>query len=240
MPQGLVHLGEARGNDHMHSRLSLEPCRGVSRRKLLLRTAAGAAGGLLAGPAAVFAQQCRPTAPDVLGPFYRGGAPARAKLADVDEAGDVLVLSGTVYAPDCRTPLPGALLDVWQADSKGLYDIGKPANLTERERFHLRGRLLTDAQGRYEIETIVPGSYPIPPGLPGLEQFAGRMRPAHIHFLVMHPMFGPLTTQLYFKGDPHLGEDPWAKPSLAIDLVSKAAGGITRRQGTFDIVLAAP
>lgn len=222
----------------MTSRLILVPGRSVSRRKLLLKTAAVAAGGLIAAPA-VFAQQCRPTAADVLGPFYRGGAPARAKLADAGEAGEPLLVSGTVYAPDCRTPLAGALLDVWQADSKGLYDIDKPSNLAEREPLKLRGRLLTDAQGRYEIETIMPGRYPIPPGLPGLEQFAGRTRPAHIHIIVMHPMFGPLTTQLYFKGDPHLGNDPWAKPSLAIDLDAKATGGTTRRQGKFDIVLAA-
>jgi hypothetical protein len=49
-----------------------------------------------------------------------------------------------------------------------------------------------------------------------------------------------LTTQLYFKGDPYLSQDPWAKPSLAIDLDSRKIGGTTRRQGTFNIVLAAP
>jgi len=53
-------------------------------------------------------------------------------------------------------------------------------------------------------------------------------------------MFGPLTTQLYFKGDPHLSDDPWAKTALAIDLEPKSIGGTMRRQGTFNIVLAAP
>ena len=142
--------------------------------------------------------------------------------------------------PDCRTPLPGALLDVWQADHAGQYDIKEPASLTDRTPLRLRGRLLTDAQGHYEIETIVPGRYPIPPGLPGLEQYAGRTRPAHVHFTVMHPLFGPLTTQLYFKGDPYLSQDPWAKPSLAIDLESRATGGAKRLVGKFDIVLARP
>jgi catechol 1,2-dioxygenase len=56
----------------------------------------------------------------------------------------------------------------------------------------------------------------------------------------MHPTFGPLTTQLYFKGDPHLADDPWAKASLAIDLETKAMGAAARRQGRFDMVLAAP
>ena len=218
----------------------LNASRPLSRRALLLQTATAMAGGLLVAPATAIAQQCLPTSADVLGPFYRTGAPARAKLTDPGESGDLLVVSGTVYGPDCRTPLPGALLDVWQADHAGLYDIKEPANLTDRTSFRLRGRLLTDAQGRYEIETIVPGRYPIPPGLPGLEQYAGRTRPAHIHFIVMHPLYGPLTTQLYFKGDPYLSQDPWAKPSLAIDLESRATANARRLHGVFNIVLARP
>jgi catechol 1,2-dioxygenase len=198
------------------------------------------AGGLLAIPGTGLAQQCRPTPADVLGPFYRAGAAGRSKLTDPGEPGEVLVVSGTVYGPDCRTPLPGALLDVWQADHAGQYDISQPAGLDERENFRLRGRLLTDARGRYEIETIVPGRYPIPPGLPGLEQYAGRTRPAHIHFIVMHPLYGPLTTQLYFKGDPHLGQDPWARPALAINLESHGTGAARRHRGEFNVVLARP
>ena len=212
----------------------------ISRRALLRQTATAMAGGLLGVPATGLAQQCPPTPADVLGPFYRGGAPARTKLTDPGEPGDVLVVSGTVYGPDCRTPLPGALLDVWQADHAGLYEIKEPETLTDRGQFRLRGRLLSDAQGRYEIETIVPGRYPIPPGLPGLERYAGRTRPAHIHFIVMHPLFGPLTTQLYFKGDPYLSQDPWAKPSLAIDLASQPTGDAKRLHGMFNIVLARP
>jgi catechol 1,2-dioxygenase len=211
-----------------------------SRRALLRQSASVVAAGLLGVPAAGLAQQCLPTSSDVLGPFYRAGAPARTRLTDPGEAGDVLVVTGTVYAPDCRTPLAGAVLDVWQADHAGHYDIKEPANFTDRTQFRLRGRLLTDAQGHYEIETILPGRYPIPPGLPGLEQYAGRTRPAHVHFLVMHPLFGPLTTQLYFKGDPHLGQDPWAKPSLAIDLESQTSGNAKRLFGKFNIVLAKP
>jgi catechol 1,2-dioxygenase len=212
----------------------------VSRRTLLGRAATLVAGGLLGVPATGAAQPCRPTAPDVLGPFYRGGAPARARLTDPGEPGEVLVVSGTVYGPDCRTPLRGALLDVWQADHRGQYDIQEPASLAERTPFRLRGRLLTDARGRYEIETILPGRYPIPPGLPGLEQHAGRTRPAHVHVLVMHPLYGPLTTQLYFRGDPYLAGDPWAKPSLAVALEPRGTGADKRLVGTFDIVLAGP
>ena len=100
----------------------------------------------------------------------------------------------------------------------------------------MRGLLYTNQRGQYEIETIVPGRYPIPPNLPGLEKYAGRTRPAHIHFRVMESLHVPVTTQLYFKEDPFVAKDPWArhKPSLAIDL--KQDGKL--RRGVFDIVLA--
>jgi catechol 1,2-dioxygenase len=146
------------------------------------------------------------------------------------------VLTGTVFSSDCRTPVPGALIEVWQANSAGLYDTNKPGNFTETSAFHLRGMMYTGEMGQYEIETIVPGRYPIPPNLPGLEKYAGLMRPAHIHFRVMESLHVPLTTQLYFKGDPFVAGDPWAghKQSLAIDLTQD---GKVRR-GVFDIVLA--
>ena len=82
----------------------------------------------------------------------------------------------------------------------------------------------------------MPGRYPIPPNLPGLEKYAGLMRPAHIHFRVSESLHIPLTTQLYFKDDPYIAKDPWAssKPSLAIGL--KQDGELLR--GVFDLVLA--
>ena len=80
--------------------------------------------------------------------------------------------------------------------------------------------MLTDQQGNYEFETIMPGRYPVPPNLPGLEKYAGLTRPAHVHFRVSELLHIPLTTQLYFKDDPHIAKDPWAsrKPSMAIGL----------------------
>jgi catechol 1,2-dioxygenase len=170
-----------------------------------------------------------------MGPFYRFGAPFRSRLADANEPGDRLMLTGTVFSADCQTPIPGALIEVWQANQAGLYDTNTPGNFTQASKFHLRGMLYTDEMGRYEIETIVPGRYPVPPNLPGLEQYAGLTRPAHIHFRVMDSLHVPLTTQLYFKDDPFIADDPWAsqKQTLAIDL--KQEGKL--RHGVFDIVL---
>ena len=206
------------------------------RRTFLYRSTAALGGALLAGPAFAANRDCRPTPSDILGPFYRFGAPSQTRLAGPDEPGDRLILSGTVFSSDCRTPIPGTLIEVWQANSTGLYDTNKPGNFTETTKFHLRGMLQTNEKGQYEIETIVPGRYPIPPNVPGLEKYAGLTRPAHIHFRVMDSLNVPVTTQLYFKRDPFIAKDPWAsrKPSLAIDL--KQDGKLKR--GVFNIVLA--
>lgn len=207
-----------------------------SRRTFLHRSAVVLGSALLGGPAFAAKQACRLTESEILGPFYRFGAPFRSQLAGPDEPGTRLILTGTVLSSDCRTPLPGTLIEVWQANDAGLYDTTKPGNFTEATTFHLRGLLYTNQKGQYEIETIVPGRYPIPPNLPGLEKYAGLTRPAHIHFRVMESLHVPVTTQLYFKGDPFIAKDPWAghKPSLAIDL--KQDGKL--RRGVFDIALA--
>jgi catechol 1,2-dioxygenase len=208
----------------------------TSRRRFLHTSAVMLGGALLAGPAYAATQSCRPTEPDILGPYYRFGAPFQTRLAGPDEEGDRLVLTGTVFSSDCRTPVPAALIEVWQANSAGLYDTQKPGNFTEASTFHLRGMLYTNEKGQYEIETIVPGRYPIPPNLPGIEKYGGLTRPAHIHVRVMDSLHVPLTTQLYFKGDPFIANDPWAggKQSLAIDL--EQDGKV--RRGVFDIALA--
>ena len=128
-------------------------------------------------------ETCAPTRPDAQGPFFAPGAPNRAWLATADEPGDVLSIYGSVVQDDCVTPVEGALLDVWQADAAGVYhDAG-----TE---YRLRGQMLTDRAGIYGFTTVKPGNYD--------------GRPAHIHFTVSKPGFTPVTTQLYFKGDPFL------------------------------------
>lgn len=207
-----------------------------SRRGFLHGSAAILGGMLLGGPAFAAKQVCRLTESEIVGPFYRFGAPFQTQLAESDEPGDRLILGGTVFSSDCRTPLPGTLIEIWQANHAGLYDTNKPGNFTEAAKFHLRGMLHTNEKGQYEIETIVPGRYPVPPNLPGLGKYAGLTRPAHIHLRIMEALHVPLTTQVYFKGDPFIANDPWAghKPSLAISL--KQEGKV--RRGVFDVILA--
>jgi protocatechuate 3,4-dioxygenase beta subunit len=187
-------------------------------------------GRLFALPAALFLTArrasgtgkdvCSPTQADFLGPMYEPGAPRRSVIAGPDEPGERLRVAGTVFGPDCRTPLPKTLLDVWQADAKGEYhDAG--------EQYRLRGQILTDARGRYEIDTVRPGGY------------GGR--PAHIHVTVSAPGHQSLTTQIYFQGDPVLDHDSCGRgcnsddPHRIIALGRKAGGFL----GTFDVVLKA-
>jgi len=208
----------------------------LPRRHFLSKSAALIGGSLVGSAVPAMAQECRITEADIIGPFYRVGAPFQTKLAGPDEPGERLTISGTVFGADCRTPLPNAFIEVWQANSGGVYDTSTPGNFTETTSFHLRGVMYTDEKGQYRIDTIMPGRYPIPPGLAGLEQYAGMTRPAHIHFRVMESVHVPLTTQLYFKDDPFLATDPWAGPkqTLAIELTQDGE----RRLGTFDIALA--
>jgi protocatechuate 3,4-dioxygenase beta subunit len=81
------------------------------------------------------------------GGHYRPGAPAKDTLLEPGVTGTRLVISGYVLFPDCRT-VPGAVLDVWQADAQGRFD---------DTGWRLRGVLRSDDAGRYVIETIVPG-----------------------------------------------------------------------------------
>jgi catechol 1,2-dioxygenase len=144
------------------------------------------------------------------GPFYLPGAPwlHRPYVLPhrVDEPGARLVFSGTVTDAG-GTPLSGAVLDIWHANGIGEYSQfspGVPEN-------NLRGRLTTDADGRFSVETISPAPYEVPLNGPTAKLMAalGRhtWRPGHIHVKVTHKRARPLTTQIFFAGDPYLDCD---------------------------------
>ena len=186
---------------------------------------------------------------NVEGPFFAAGAPAVEPGAGgvaflpmrPDEPGDRLLFSGVVRSTRGEA-LPGAVLDVWQADAQGRYSRFDPdAGLPE---WNLRGRVTTDADGRFAIGTVVPAAYDIPGephtarvlGLIGLEPH----RPAHIHVKVERAGHAPLTTQVYFAGDPWLERDVVgaARPSLVTKLQTADGphgGGFTCH---FDFTLA--
>ena len=95
--------------------------------------------------------------------------------------------------------------------------------------------LRADANGRYEIQTIVPRAYPIPTGVPGLEQYGALTHARHIHIKVLPLLNVALKTQRYFKGDEHLPTDPWGghKTWLALALKQRSEFMV----GELDFVL---
>ena len=163
----------------------------------------------------------------VLGPFHVQGAPERQLGDDIaaGEAGMTAFVSGRVCDTAGR-PVAGALLDVWQTDDEGFYDVQRP----ERGSMRLRGRFHTDGEGRYRFRTVRPVSYPIPDDGPVGRMLAalGRhpWRPAHLHFIVSAPGFAPVTTHLFVRGDRYLGSDAvfGVKPSLIVDFAEQPPG----------------
>jgi protocatechuate 3,4-dioxygenase beta subunit len=130
---------------------------------------------------------CPPTQNDVEGPYYLPDAPFRTNVAAPDEPGKRVIIKGTVFETNCKTPLKDALVEVWQTDAGGRY-------YYQEDGYRLRGQLKADKNGSYEFITIKPGRYRIGSGY----------RPAHIHIKVSHTGYRTLVTQLYFKEDPYL------------------------------------
>lgn len=145
------------------------------------------------------------------GPYFTPLSPERASLVDPGMAGARLRLGGLVVDRACR-PLAGVVVDLWQADAEGRYD---------NQGYRLRGHRITDAQGRWQIETIVPGHYP--------------GRTPHIHARVQPPQGRLLTTQLYFPDEPGNARDRIYDRRLLMTVGGDAA----RRIARFDFVLAA-
>lgn len=145
----------------------------------------------------------------VLGPFHVAGAPECAMGANLcrDGKGEPLSVSGRVLDPGGR-PIAGAVLDVWQANAEGFYDVQQRDIQPE---MNLRGRFTTGADGHYAFCSIKPHCYPIPDDGPvgALLERMGRhpYRPGHIHFILTAPGFQPLTTHLFVPDDPYLGSD---------------------------------
>ena len=90
--------------------------------------------------------QCPVTGPDVLGPFHRRGAPMRTVIAGPEEPGKRLSIRGQVLHHDCKTPVVGALLDIWHADAKGRYD-------NDSADYRLRAQVKTDAD---QVTVLTP------------------------------------------------------------------------------------
>ena len=170
----------------------------------------------------------------VFGPFHRLGAPEMpmgGNIAHLDKEAPPALVGGRVLDLDGR-PIAGALLDVWQAQTSGLYD-SQDAGLDE---MHMRGKFHSDAEGRYLVRTVRPVHYPIPADGPvgAMLSATGRhpWRPAHIHFVVSAEGYEPVTTHIFDSADEYLASDAVfaVKDSLICDFArhEKAEGEAQR------------
>ena len=149
------------------------------------------------------------TTANLLGPFWRAGAPLMKNgesLIRSPTPGDPLFFTGHVVDRDGH-PVVGAEVDVWHASTVGLYENQDP---TQAE-WNLRGKFITDADGVFAYRSIKPAGYPVPAGGPteALLNAEGRhpMRPAHLHSLIFKPGFKAQASQVYSADDAHLETD---------------------------------
>jgi hydroxyquinol 1,2-dioxygenase len=185
----------------------------------------------------------------VFGPFFVEGSPEIALGGDLSfgAAGEPCWVEGTVR-DDGGSPLPGALIEVWEADEDGRYDVQYADG-----RVAARAHLHADDQGAYRFWGITPTPYPIPDDGPvgQLLRAVGRspMRASHLHFMVSHPGRRTLVSHIFVDGDPLLDSDTvfGVKQSLVKRFERQPAGAPTPDgrplSGTwsrvrFDIVLA--
>ena len=169
------------------------------------------------------AKAAKPTPRDVLGPFFKKGAPNSKVLHTPGSPGFPLRVTGKVTNTR-GDKMPGARIEIWQADHAGLYDL---------EGFRYRAALITEEASDYTVDTILPGHYDD--------------RPAqHIHYMISAPGHKTLITQAYFATDPFFEGNPdknFGKRSIVShrDLVRTVtlieAPGTPRAAITFDICL---
>lgn len=149
---------------------------------------------VLDAPAAACTAPAPLTPPMTEGPYYKANAPERTSLRESGTVGTPITLTGYVLTTGCQ-PVANAVVDFWQTDGQGQYDnVG----------YGMRGQQRTDGQGRYFLETVLPGEYP--------------GRTPHIHVKVQPPGGTVLTTQVFIPGAAGNATDRIFDPALLVTL----------------------
>lgn len=166
----------------------------------------------------------------VFGPFHVEGAPVYENGADISNGalGDPCLVRGTVKDLN-GAPIAGAVLEVWQADAAGYYDVQYP----DLETHQARGILKSQEDGSFEFRTVVAVAYPIPTDGPvgDLLRATGRhpWRPAHLHFMIKAKNYETLVTHVFRNGDQYLDSDAvfGVRQTLVADWIKQPDGDHT-------------
>jgi len=197
----------------------------MERRNFLKATALSAiavsATGFISFAGNGYVGDCETTS-DILGPFYRPGAPIRSNLLIPGHDGSILNLSGTIYDKDGKTALNNTLVEIWHANAKGEYDNTSP-------EYHYRGAIKTDQNGNYNFKTILPPPY---------KYDEIHYRPAHIHFRISSDKKQDLITQIYFQGDKYNEVDSSASaPDSIHRILPVSKNNKNENDVIFDVIL---
>ena len=145
----------------------------------------------------------------VLGPFHVKNAPKKEMGENInfDGKGEPAFIFGNVNNTNGE-PIKGALIDVWQANDDGFYDIQQPEVQPD---MNLRGIFSTKEDGKYYFKSVKPKHYSIPTDGPVGEMLSstGRhpFRPAHLHFIVSAKGYKTVVTHVFVKGSQYLDSD---------------------------------
>jgi hydroxyquinol 1,2-dioxygenase len=149
------------------------------------------------------------TTANMLGPFWRLDSPRTENGGSIVRSptpGPALFAKAIVKDQQ-GNPVADAEVDVWQSSTEGFYENQDPGQAD----MNLRGKFMTDAEGRFSFRSIRPAGYPIPIDGPvgRLLRAQGRhnMRPAHVHFLIHKPGYKTHISQVYVPDDPNLETD---------------------------------
>jgi protocatechuate 3,4-dioxygenase, beta subunit len=214
-------------NKHLKEGVMKNTPGNLTRRSLLWRVAGTSLFVALAGlnlAALGCAHHASSSTPNADG-NNKANVPSNIVMVSDKEPGEPLIVSGTVYAPDGKTPMAGANLYVYQTDTTGRYSTSGGENRGTR----IHGLMRTDAGGRYEFRTIQPGAYP------------GRTNPAHIHVYVSGPGYPEYwTDDFLFEGDRFITEQERKKSnglgSFAFILaLTRGSDGVLRGARDFKL-----
>jgi catechol 1,2-dioxygenase len=197
----------------------------------------------------------------ILGPFFRTDHPIRKNNDTIsfnppDDAESVY-MHGRVLDARTKKPLPNASIDVWQASTNGkptfyyqarnhwLIDQGLYEQQDENQvDSNLRGKFVSDSDGKYSFYCIRPTPYPIPDDGPAgrLLQLLDRhpYRPAHIHLIALAEGYKPITTQIFDKHSKYLENDSVfaVKDSLVVEFMPRGNDDKADLELEYDVLMA--